>query len=272
MQIDPVQFDYARSALIKSPFADLQNKENKEKITRIVIDSRDRDKAIFPSPAMYEIQLPDDIDEVTSIELVVSDIPFKAYNVSTRNNNFSCNGTEYTIEPGNYTGALLASTLMGVLTPENVVVTYNQVTDKITFSGSSGAISIEPTKHSLNKTVGLDTNTTYISDVSNVIIAPYRINLSDNQYIILNVDQATVNNSINPNLHKSFAVLNPLMSQVNFSNTNTKIIKYLNPPIARITKLKIRLTDYYGELYDFQNHDNRLEFILVSRKHLKRFT
>lgn len=269
MQIDPVEFDYSRSSLIKPPFADLQNKENKDKFTKVVIDSRDRDVVLFPNPAQYEVELPDDIQEVTAVELVLADIPFTAYNISRKNNKINVNGTIYVVPPGDYDILSLSNSLDVLLTSENINVGYNQISNKIKFDGNGSSLTITPTANSLNKTIGLESNVTY-NDL--IVESTHKVNLSKNQYVVLSIDQVHLNNSITSSLHKSFAILSPNMSNICYQNSSTKIIKYLNPPIARITKIKITLRDYDGELYDFQNYDHRLELILESRKHLKKFT
>jgi hypothetical protein len=150
-------------------------------------------------------------------------------------------------------------------------VTYNSSLDKIVF-GSSGPFQINDGNKSINKVLGLDKSVVYNSDVANNITPPYRINLTDNRYIVLSMEQVSLNNSSTSSIHKSFALLNTNMLQLNYINSATKIIKYLNPPIARLTKIRISFTDYYGNLYDFQNHDHRIELVFESRKHLSRFT
>jgi hypothetical protein len=275
MQINPVQFDYANSALIKPPFAELQNKEVKHKVTRVVFDSRDRNTQIFPTPSQYEIELPDDIEEVTSVELVVADVPLKAYNISNNNNKLKINERIVEIPPGEYNGTSLAYGIQQLLNDifneiQTFTINYNSTQDKIIISSDSG-FTIKPVANSINKVLGLDNATTYNSDNRNNLTPPFRVNLSDNRYIIMNMDQVSLNNSSNTILHKSFAVLNNSMGSLNYINATSKIIKYLNPPIARLYKVRLTFRDYYGNLYDFQNHENRIEVIFESRKHLSRF-
>ena len=268
MQLDPVEFDYSKSAIIKPPFEQPKNlHDTKNKITRIVIDSRDRDTTLFPTPAQYEVMLQDDIDEVTSVELCMAQVPLMAYNVSQYNNRVAVNGTQYVVPVGNYDGASLATALTSAT---GLTVTYNAIADNLTFT-STGAFTINGTG-TINKMLGFLTGRDYSTvGMTYAITAPYRVNLLDNRYVVLSIDQVTLNNSINPVIHRSFALLSPKMQDLNYIETQCKTIKYLNPPIARLHKVRLTFRDYYGNLYDFQNHDHRIELVFESRKHLLRY-
>ena len=52
---------------------------------RIVVDSRDRDGAMYPHPDSYELRLPDDVEDVVAVRLVSADVPFSAADVDARN-------------------------------------------------------------------------------------------------------------------------------------------------------------------------------------------
>lgn len=53
--------------------------EENTKRKRLVIDSRSRDLFAYPSPAKYEVNLHEDLFNVTSVNLIVADVPFSAY-------------------------------------------------------------------------------------------------------------------------------------------------------------------------------------------------
>ena len=269
MQLDPVDFDYSQSAIIKPPFEQPKNlHDTRNKITRVVIDSRDRNTALFPTPAQYEVMLQDDIDEVTSVELCMAQVPLMAYNVSQYNNFIVVNGTQFAVPVGNYDGTSLASALSDLT---GLTVTYNAIADNLTFFSSTGAFTINGTG-TINKMLGFSAGKDYSTvGLIHVLTAPFRVNLLDNRYVVMNIEQVTLNNSINPVLHKSFALLSPKMQDLNYIETQCKTIKYLNPPIARLHKVRLTFRDYYGNLYDFQNHDHRIELVFESRKHLLRY-
>lgn len=163
-----------------------------------------------------------------------------------------------------YKGSAFASAYDYVILNSYTEVAYDKITitANTQFTLQSGL---------LMKVLGFNHLQSYTSDSSNVLSAPYKVNLLDNRYVVLNIDNVSVNNSINPVLHKSVALFNNNMMSYNFINNTSKLIKYLNPPIARLTKIKVTFKDYYGNLFDFQNHDNRVELLLESRKHLTRF-
>ena len=275
MQIDLNTFDYEGNALIKPPFEQLKNiRDTTRKTTRIVIDSRDRDMALYPNPASYCIDLQDDIEEVTSAELCVAKINLCAYNISSINNTIVLNSTTYTVTPGDYNATTLQTALNDLLGNDGYYVAYNAIFDKYTIS-SSFAFTLQSTT-TMSKVLGYVTLRAYPAVFNSgtntyTLTSPYRLNFKENEYIVLNIDQLTLNNSINPILHKSFAIIHKNFLDTNYNQIVQKTIKYLNPPIARAHKLKICFRDYYGNLYDFQNQDHVLEIVFESHKHLSRY-
>ena len=277
MQIDLNTFDYEGNALIKPPFEQLKNiRDTTRKTTRVVIDSRDRDMSIYPNPASYCIELQDDIEEVTSAELCVAKVNLCAYNISTINNTIVLNNTTYTVTPGDYNATTLLTALNtnAQLDGDGYWVSYDAITDKYTIS-SNQPFTLESTT-TMSKVLGYVTlrayNAVFNSGTNTYsLTSPYRLNFKENEYIILNIDQLTLNNSVNPILHKSFGIIHKSYLETNYNQNTHKTIKYLNPPIARAHKLKITFRDYYGNLYDFQNQDHVLEIVFESHKHLSRY-
>jgi hypothetical protein len=52
---------------------------------RVVLDSRHRDAARDPRPDRYDVQLPDDLEDVVAVRLLWADVPFSAADVDERN-------------------------------------------------------------------------------------------------------------------------------------------------------------------------------------------
>lgn len=281
MQVNPINFDYANSSIIKPPFEPLKNiNDTKHKITRVVIDSRDRNTAIFPTPSQYEVELQDDIEEVTAIELCIAQIPMMAYNVSSNNNTLVINNVQYVIPVGEYNASTLATTITLELADVRIRVLYNNIRDKFSLHGQD-AFTLNASG-SINKTLGFISKKDYVSTsipvsgetytgYDNLLDAPFRVNFQDNKYLVLHIDQVSVNNSINSVLHKSFAILSQEPYKYSYNDAQCSIKKYLNPPIARMQKVRLSFRDYYGNLYDFQNHDHRIELVFESRKHLSKY-
>lgn len=267
-------FNFENSAIIRPPNKEPLDAQKKE--TRFVADSRLRNRSIYPEPNCYQLSLADDIEEVTSVEMVAADVQLVAFLIGRYNNTFTINDTLVTVEPGDYDAQAVVTAVQQALDVMNLGVSVTLIShrQKIKLSSNS-AISIPKQEHSqVLSILGFNQFISHESEEEeeggqHVLIADYKLNLiQDNKYAVLHLDQIHLNTSTNPVLHHSFAVFSPLT----FQSHNMKVIKHLNPPIARMTKLKLRFTDQFGHPYDFQNHDNRLEFIFTSRKHLSRFS
>lgn len=87
------------------------------------------------------------------------------------------------------------------------------------------------------------------------IIPPFRRNFTDKRYCVLNMENLSMNTSINSNIYKSFALLD--------GQSDTDVIKSFNPSI-RLNKIKVQFTDYEGNPYNFRNHEHRIEFVFES--------
>lgn len=269
-------FDYEKSAVIRPPPEDVQALS---RFTRVVVDSKDRNMELFPTPTQYEVPLEDDIEDVIGAEIVIADVPFSSYLVNQYNNTFILSSI-YTISipHGDYTPVSLSQIVAQVMndaqTEQTFQVTYDSITDKFTIS-SNMPFSLEfgenntYMKNGFGRMFGFGPNT-YVANNLNTIIAPYRKNFTHANYIIMHIDQMSVNNSVNNATHKSFAVLQRNYTQLNIYTPLT-IKKTFNPPIGRLSKLRISFKDYDGNPYDFQNYEHRLDILFESRKHLRRY-
>jgi hypothetical protein len=281
-------FDFANSTVIK-PHTSLD--VNNTKSTFVVIDSRDRDVTQYQHPSDYVVELNEELQDLISAELVVAHIPFKSYIVNTSNNclNVTVNTTtrDVILEAANYTEASLASALttamnsafLGITSFE---VTYDELYDKYSITSTTPyqltfrqRDKSDYVPRSMGKLLGFDRKN-YDVSIANPygaykITAPFRKNFDDAQYIVMNVDTFTVNNSVNSIVNKSFAVIPDKRLALNVQTSTHRIIKNFNPPISRLAKLRIRFTDFYGNLCDFQNHDHRLEIVFQSHKQVRRY-
>lgn len=103
-----------------------------------VIDSRDRNTDVFPSPNRYDVTLPETINNVAHCKLLVADIPFSRHLVHAANNlvyvseNGGATVSVVQITHGNYEGPSLATMLQAKLNASckaTYTVTYNDITD-----------------------------------------------------------------------------------------------------------------------------------------------
>ena len=285
--LDNTNFDFANSMVIKPPFDDTKtyNPESEIKYTRVVIDSRDRNLVLYPTPDRYVIDLETDIPEVTSAQVIIKEVPVKSIFLIHRYNNYFQVQIEagpwvtISIGIGNYDNAnALQQAVVSAMAASSYMSAYQFGTslnnNALTFNASQEGLPVDWTIAFGNNTSDLPQILGFLPVANPIpslfgnIQAPYAPNFAPNRYVILNVDQLTVNNSVNPILHKSTALISVNEWQ---NNTAHPVKKTLNPPIARLAKLIINFTDYYGNHVDFQNQDHRLEFLFESRKHLSRY-
>lgn len=269
--------DYEKYAIIKPP-----NNIDEEKTTRIIIDSSSRDKNLFPNPNNYQIDFEDDINDIIKAKLIYFDSPDTSYLI---NNNFNIitiilSSTEYIIElsSGNYSVSELNTEIQNKLNTALgsgiITVSYNTIKDKYIFTSSSNTFIIKflNVTNNVSTLLGFENknyNSTLISGL-NTIEAPYRKNFEYNNYIVMYIDQFDLLKSINSNLNKSFAVI-PKQYNILKLNDDIDYVKNFNPYIPKLTKLRVKFYDKYGNPYDFQNMDHRFEIELKSFKQSRKY-
>lgn len=276
-------FDFKNSPIIKPPENDVSKVHDMKKYTTLIIDSRDRNINLFPTPAQYEINLDDPIEDVCNAEIIVADVPLSSYIVNNNNNQFSViySGIEtiISIDPGNYTETALAQNIQTTLTSKIVGVQWNIVYDPIKDNfefWTDQSVTMKFTNIGCSRLLGfslLSYDSVIVSANGNGLIykikSVYRKNFLDNRYIVMSIDQFTINTSMNNTIHKSSVVLQKRYIDTNVFSVHP-IKKYFNPRISRLSKIKVTFEDYYGNLYDFQNADHSFQILLESHKqHIK---
>lgn len=254
---------------------------NPTRSTTFVIDSRDRDLTRFPLASHYEISLDEAVHDVVSMMLLVADVPFSTYLVQPSNSSIQAvlnSGpiVNANIPVGDYTGAALAAAVQTALqshtsAPTSFTATYSIPLDNISvmcntpFSlvfGGQGSIALE-----MGFAVGSTTVSTG-SGSSYTAVPPFRRNRHLNQYVVLSIVPGCVITSINQNVNQGFAIITPNGSIL--SVTGEKLPrKTFNPPIARFSRFMIDFCNYDGSPVDFQNHDHRLDLLLISLRAAK---
>lgn len=271
--------DYYSNAVIKPP-KDFTYFDNNTRLTRIIIDSSIRNKKLYPNPNDYEIAFEDDINDVISSQLIYIDIPMPQYLI---NNNFNTlyfminsNKYEANIQIGDYTPSELAIAItnaMNDVMPSTFNITYNAKLDNFNFNATVAfTLLFNNISNSLCYLLGFSSIKDYTSvlDINNpsypnLISSAYRKNFDYNNYVIMNIDQFDLMKSIDRNLNKSFAIIPKNYTSINICDS-FDIIKKFSPPIARMTKVRVKFYDKYGNPYDFQNMDHRFELLMNSFK------
>lgn len=298
--IDYDNFDYSQTALIKPPSQIFHN-ENKanRKTVRLVVDSRDRNMTLFPNPNSYEIELIDEIQDVVSVKLCHTVIPFTddLINQSNCKLHFSVNSNTYecSLDTGTYTETQLCDALIKKMNKtvgsDMFKIFHNTINDKFsircivpfelffmgeTINHSDGNRMTQYIAETVGKVLGFGIkNYKSVQDLqdliyTSVIEAPFKKNFKIEDYVILHISPFYVNVSINDAINKSFAVIPKSFTHMNIHKEDT-VRKYCNPPIPRLTKLRLSFKTYHGKAYDFQNQEHRLELELECLKNCRKY-
>ena len=242
---------------------------------KYIIDSRDRNTDRYPNPARYDINLDEEITDVLSIELLVSDFKFNTNNVTRNNCIFHMNELEYVIPCGLYTGEEIAEAIKQLT---SIDVKYHSITHKITIISNEGCelnFQNEIDKKlddvfvktyndkSIARLLGFEAKT-YTLGAGEHIEAPYTVDLEPDSYITMYLQKAKNYLSQNPKANHAYAIItrNDTRTQgINIYNGTT--VKYFNPPIPSLKNLSFKFFDYDGNLYDFENKNHRMELLFT---------
>jgi hypothetical protein len=259
MMFGPTQFDYSNSAIIKPPELPLASDF---RYYFMVVDSRDRNRSMYPNPSQYVIDVPCDISNIKTATLISAFIPNVDLNVTENENSFQLvvedqPPVQLQIPSGKYDGATLTTTLQGILAPYDASVSYNTTSHRFTFQHRWPQSSVHldfAAPNSAARQLGF-ARTVYPFDAGGDLLAPFVADLGANaSYIFLTIGDFGTIHGIGNAASSSFALLSCTNDQQVVSSE--MFTKYFNPTMARLSKLRVRLVDYYGNLVDFQNRDH----------------
>lgn len=272
---------FFKNALIPPP----EMKSEVIKYTRVAIDSKDRDKSLFPNANSYEIKLNNEIDDVVSAKLINADIPLSMYLINKYFDTLTIeyNGSTHniTLEHGDYQDTPLATMITTALNntfgANTFIVTYNANKDNYVFASTNEfSLVFGASKNSLDALLGFGKRT-YVSSMTgdapytHIIKGEYRKNFDYNNYLIMYIDQFDSYHSPTNEIDKCFAILPAVYTMLNISAA-PKLIKVFSPPIPRLTKLVVSFLDRYGNPYDFCNIEHRFEILVKSHKQARKYS
>ena len=270
---------------------------DEKKTKLVVIDSRDRDTVAYETPDKYIIDLPDDIQDVAAMKLMLADVPFSSYTVGTNNNRIPfCIGPLPHHSPlfvavlpvGDYSDPEdMATCLTQALNNEMPPVpwfnvTYSPRTDNFVITGKGEFALVFGQPNTAGRLLGFSPKGTYpgkldetssssnsSSNISYVVTAPFRRDFSPSKYVVLNITpSAELLVSANNATNRSFAILPRRMHDMSLvDQTSVMFEKTWTPPLSRIARIAVELTDYDGNPYDFQNQEHRLQLLFTCMKH-----
>ncbi len=263
---------------------------------RILIDSRDRNRSVHPFPSEYEVRLDDDIDDVVAIRLVNASVPFSGYPINepsrllrvlvevTTNNTTNVVPLSVALRPGAYDDIddlvdMLKASFEAAVSGSGVafdVIADNPRSSLVVRCTHMFSVLFEtPAEARLASVLGFAHGARYpavqVGAAEFIVTAPFRCNLDGDPYVVMALSPtAEVLISANNSSNRAFAVIHR-DSSVLSSGTYEKYEKRWSTPIAKVAKVGVRFTDYFGQLYDFQNQDHHFELVVTSierRKYL----
>ena len=256
-------FDFSKSAIIKPP-GESAALSNNFRYYYIVVDSRDRNMQLYPNPACYVVDMPCDMANVKKATLMHADIPSIELNVTGANNAFSVRtdaGGAFrtaTLDPGMYTFEQLCAALQ-LSVGGAITVTFDDVKKRFAFhSTSDSAFELDFTaKNSIARVLGFAPLVyTAVAGSAAGLTSPFAADIDSLRnpgYTLLNIDNFNAIAGVSSAASASFAVID---STAHYSNTDDMFTKHFNPTLPRLHQLRVRFTNYYGSLVDFQNRDH----------------
>ena len=289
------QFDFQQSSIIKPKIQhfDAEHSSGDNKKIPVVVYSHDRNKLVYPLPNQYVVDMPDELQDVLAVEMVVSNIAFNPYNIMAGNNTLYVSGgngsgviREIILEPGKYTTDNIIVSVKALFNSNfpahSFDITYDEVSMKFTITASSQFTfhnqiveeqKVNYPERSLLTKLGFGCKIyTSVADGTGKqkLVSEFASDLSsDNDTIVIALETMGMNNSVNTVFNKSFAVLHQGGSL--YESCNRTIRKVFNPPLARLAKIRVSFTDVMGKPYDFQNRDHILELVFEIPKSTRRY-
>jgi hypothetical protein len=269
---------------------------------RVVIDSRTRNQEAHPSPAAYEVALPEDLHTVHSARLLYVQMPFSSYAipageaqnvtviVQTAPPPAQATAATGKLPAGDFeTGAQVAAALQATLNAIGVVVTDGSGNS----TSQTFSVAHDPVRDAFNirsthkfafdanrlasvattaRLLGFPTrssNTVYESSVvddgtvfQNLLATPFRRCTDPRPYIVMRMQGCDTLNSPSPAAHRAFAII-PRTNPSIAVDDMYPFKKSWTPPLARVSRMRVAFTDPDGMPYDFQNQDHRIDVLFT---------
>ena len=244
----------------------------------VTIDSRDREGGRGEHPGSYTARLLEDVRDVCSVKVRSTDIP-PMWNVPAGRSSLwvssSLGGAfdEVSIRPADHTPATAADALREALdaaTPLSWAVSVTPL-GRIEFS-ANGAFSIRggdgvhPDGYgprSAGRALGLAAEA--VASSGNALTAAHAHQLGRADTMFLHVEDYDAVHGATSGLHNCTEVIN-----ANGAEHEIPAEKHFHPPLSRVNRLRIRITDYYGSVIDFDNRENRIDLQFVTGDAKKR--
>ena len=152
---------------------------------------------------------------------------------------------------------------------DNYYISYSKRTKKITIKPNKSIFFVDSSKNYLTKSMGELLGFRENITQNTITEATTPLNFSQNDYILLHLEnferfegRISNNNAVEnayAKLHLGNGTRNVFFGRIKaFTNALT-----MNPTLQKLDRFDIKFTDYYGNLYDFNNGDLSLTFAVT---------
>jgi hypothetical protein len=223
-----------------------------------MLDSSTRDRKTYPSSAHFAIDLPTPFRHVIGMGVINARVPQTMYNVDTHNNVLvvvvSDESHTITLKPQNYTLESLGTALHDEVSYMlGITVETCAATQQITFECLDHHYAIDVECSSMAEVLGFDSTDFMAFPNSLGIVSPRgMVNLLGEACAVIRCDEITYNTPLSPGIGAVF-----------FDPQRDKTWRVSFPPIARLTRLTIRIERVDGRPYNTRGANN---IIMVALK------
>ena len=259
---------------------------------QIIIDSRDRDRNLYPKPNDYVIQLKSPIRDVVSLEMLQICVPKSEDLINDNNNQFTFQETQDQIDKGEYVTAtipngqyqLIEELCQAVTTAMNDAsttgATYTVTSDPLTnlvsiaVTGGDGTLGVFNSSDGTYLPGNMSSNIgfagTNVKSTTGNLTSDGVYDIDGADYIVMELEGISNCMGSSDTLDGCFAMI-PLCDVLHGSifhgrlNDVGKCYVRFNPILPRLTKLHIKFKRPDGTLYDFGGRNHNFMFELKSK-------
>ena len=247
----------------------------------VVVDSRDRDMALFPDPGKYSFRLPQTFHHVVGARLMTAEVPTSFYVFSAARSNTSMvvalNGVQrvVTIPDGNYGFGTMALALQDALdaafvdtaftvaisaTTLRLAVSTGSATDVLSVVTTGPLASAAPSQWGLAWYLGFDRNAT--ATATGTLVSPRVVCCNPELYMLLDI--AELNDVQEAGVYGAGGTSGPTFAKIPLNVPSFEYAFFdkqitanvMQPPLARLSDLHIAFRFHDGTPVHFQGVDH----------------
>jgi hypothetical protein len=223
----------------------------------IHIDSKNRNKTLFPNGNTYVIDIPHVIKGAVKVDLVSAKVPNSMYNVTDGSNVLSTHNATVSIVPGFYSACSLPEAFTSQVTFE-----YIQEEGKFVYLTNESTSTLTVHSEELAKMLGFDVNKSYTvsplsrSGFSYGVKSVRIVDFSLNEYVFLDIEEFRTPFTNAGNMFAMIPMDVPSTQIKTFKENTDYIMSTRLTHQQTISRLTIHWYDKDLKLLNFQGFDN----------------